>query len=550
MDCLSFWLLPHIAEADAVLVDSPTILAPVMRSLNILQRELPVESLPIHPRYDKIAASRTLEAFSTSCGANARILSIISVSSSGFLANFIQQTLTAWREQNALQILSLFAFENSPDAIRVLCKLDVPAENYSAEACKLCSQHSNAIPVDPSVYYVRDRAELGIALMPNHFQLGRAFLDQFSEIPGVLRVHHSDPNDSRHHAFNLDVKTLLNSERFREVCVEHIRRVQPKPDLVIIPNHPAGYLLKSVAEESLNVPVVVANDLAPSHVGDTEAVKIREAHNILIIDDVLNSGSRLLKFNAVLRENYTPFASINFVVGIARPQSSVELQRIRRALTLNHPWKGTVSYPYRIYLPRWKEDECPWCDEYAWLSRVSRHFANPPRWLSERMNTLVESEFKLANCPLLLLPDVLPRTLGDGSPTAPAGSNAIRMIFSFASALQEIRANESTKLDDRFPLYVTFGAKNLQNYSEALLHAVLLRTVRPLEWGIEQRELTAKLLHDFAHDSDQEVLLGELLLAMHRDAIPFMGAQSFDKIYAARLGRHRDVFAKSLSLGV
>jgi hypothetical protein len=124
------------------------------------------------------------------------------------------------------------------------------------------------------------------------------------------------------------------------------------------------------------------------------------------------------------------------------------------------------------------------------------------------------------------------------------------MIFSFASALQEIRANESTKLDDRFPLYVTFGAKNLQNYSEALLHAVLLRTVRPLEWGIEQRELTAKLLHDFAHDSDQEVLLGELLLAMHRDAIPFMGAQSFDKIYAARLGRHRDVFAKSLSLGV
>lgn len=549
MDCLSFWLLPHIATADAVLVDSPTILAPVMRSLNILKRELPVESLPIHPRYDKIAASRTLEAFSASCGAHRRILSIISVSSSGFLANFIKQILSPGREENTLQILSLFAFANSPTALSTLCKLDVPAENYSAEICKLCS-HSKAISVDPSVYYVREGAETGLVLKPKHFQQGRAFFDEFSEMPGALRVHHSDPNDSRHHAFNLDVKTLLDSERFKTICAEHIHRVQPKPDLVIIPNHPAGYLLKKVAAESLNVPVIIANDLAPSHMSAAEALRIREAHNILIVDDVLNSGSRLLKFNSTLRENYAPFASINFFVGVARPQSSVELQEIRTALTVNHPWQGTVSYPYLIYLPRWKEDECPWCDEYAWLSRVSRYFANPPLWLSARISTLVESEFKLAKDPLFMLPDVLPRTLGEGSRTAPAGSSAIRMIFSFASALQEIRANEATKLDDRFPLYVTFGAKNLRNYSEALLHAVLLRTIRPLEWGIEQRELAAKLLKDFAQDPDQEGFLGELLLGMHRDAIPLMGVHAFEKIYAFRLGRHRDVFAKSLGLAL
>ena len=91
-------------------------------------------------------------------------------------------------------------------------------------------------------------------------------------------------------------------------------------------------------------------------------------------------------------------------------------------------------------------------------------------------------------------------------------------------------------------------SKNLTNYSEGLLRALLLRLVRSHEWGESKRLALSRQFSEFAKQDDQDVLLGELLLAMARGSVAPVDPGFFGAIYGPVLGEHREYFQQALKL--
>jgi hypothetical protein len=80
------------------------------------------------------------------------------------------------------------------------------------------------------------------------------------------------------------------------------------------------------------------------------------------------------------------------------------------------------------------------------------------------------------------------------------------------------------------------GARNIRNYSESLLRAILLRAVAPREWGIREQQSVSQLLVDiYRHGDDAEFLSGEILLATARGALD---RSAFGQVSALLKERH------------
>ena len=80
---------------------------------------------------------------------------------------------------------------------------------------------------------------------------------------------------------------------------------------------------------------------------------VRKSKRVLVVDDVINSGSRLRSYNRALREEYGTFRSISILVGVARMQSRQELRDLKTALCDGHPWLAELQFVYEVVLPRW-----------------------------------------------------------------------------------------------------------------------------------------------------------------------------------------------------
>jgi hypothetical protein len=103
-------------------------------------------------------------------------------------------------------------------------------------------------------------------------------------------------------------------------------------------------------------------------------------------------------------------------------------------------------------------------------------------------------------------------------------------------------------LDVRFPDARVFAIRNLKNFSEGLLRALLLRLVRRQEWGDAKKSQLRKKLYECAASPNQEVILGELMLASARGSIPPIGRQFFAARYGALLGESTGAFSDALHL--
>jgi len=310
-------------------------------------------------------------------------------------------------------------------------------------------------------------------------------------------------------------------------------------------------MAKIAAAVHRDVPVVVIHDDLRTERGLSQASAelLQSAGRILIVDDVMNSGTRLNDFVRVLRERFGTFDSVMFLVGVLRTQSQPEYEENRVALTKNYPWRSQLSSVHTIYLPRWNADACPWCHERDFLSGVSEALVNPPGWLTDRISLLSRREAGVVDQPLFCLPGISPRPLGSGSPVGPEGLSVICTLFTIASGLQCLRTDRDAakRLHPRFPDMNVFGLQNLKNYSEGMLRAVLLRLVRPYEWGTGNSDLL-RALSENAKERGQEAILGELLLSVARGSVPPPGRKFFEETYSRYLGSVAEAFSRSLHL--
>lgn len=407
--------------------------------------------------------------------------------------------------------------------------------------------------MDPWLYYFRDRKEFQKPLTLEHFAEGQQPSQNLSKISGALRVHRGDNSggSTKHHAFNIDIPTVLGMQSYQDQCANVFSSLDPRPSVIVTPDHAAGRLVARIARDVLKAEVVVHNTLRPS-MGMTsgDELRLRQTESVLVVDDVLNSGTRLRDYNRSLREHFGNLKSVDFFVVVARPESAEELKKTEIALCRGHHWKSSLNYLEKIFLPRWGTDACPWCQEYQFLSLVSERLSLPPRWLFDRLSRLSEGDRGITNEPLCLLPEVDSRQLAPQSRIAPAGTGCMAVLFAFASALQQMRcdSNDERRLSQHATYANVFALRNVtHNYDEALLQAILLRLVTRKEWGEEKRKDSQEELRKVAAEPERDILLGELLLATARDCVPRFGEKVFLDLFGAKLGDHTSLFWNTLN---
>lgn len=521
LETLALWSCPPIAGADAVLLDTWSIAAVPLRAMQLLGRFVTLDSIVGHPGTEREPVKRVLARTLRSLPVDGKVVFLCSVTAD---ADLLQESRKIVRGLGRTDIVidwvTLYAFSNAPtdDEVEVFCRLDEDWQSWEAAECPACEAGSHAVPLDSRAFRVTDANESALSLNPEkgHFETSKEFLEQYGNEPGVLRVHRDDPNDGVHHAFYVDVISLLETDQFLRGVLQAISEVRPQPDLVATPEHNAGRALARLAAEHLGVPLVIHNDLRRSR-ADTETIEtLDEVKCVLIIDDVLKTGSRLLDFTRSLREDYRPFGCVHYLVGVARCESERDLSEIERALTTKHQWQCSFRYVEKILVPGWGTGECPWCQEYDALTRMAERLSRLPSWLMVRLQHLSALDTGILKTPFLTVSGHEERPLGGQSPVGPAGLSAQGTLFAFSSALQSMRTapDVTTRLQPEFPVFRSLAPRNFTNYSEGLTRKCLLRLVQAGEWHSDAREKPLELF--LARLNREPQILGEFFLAMSR----------------------------------
>jgi hypothetical protein len=521
LDRLVFWIAPILTAAGGVIVDNWSIAALALRTLQQINKNTPFDCLSRHPQRDRRDAEMIISRMiKDELAPGSTLVFIISVTSSGSYASVVREIASEYLGEDNVRVIAIYGLAGTPEYVDRLCTLDFSPNNVHPEACQWCNSGVNvAVPLDPGLYYLKAYPEAPVTLRPEHFAQ-RSFIDRYHALPGVFSVHRDD-RLRRHHAFHVNLRALFDgAPEFQRRFHQELNRMGESVDLLVTPADDVSRL-GDLAMQRVNAPRIAADSLR-SLSGSDSAVLSR-ARRILIVDDVLVSGSRIEGYVTALREQAHGPESVCILIGLGRPPSPDALGRHRTAWTKNVPWKAEIVVLEEFFLPDWQARACPWCHEFDFLSQAAEASAEPPPWLTERIARLTEREQGvIQGGPLFLLPGVTERSLGHGSLVGTVGISALASLFSIASALQHLRNDRQPLrgLNVRFPLYQVMAARNIDNYSESLLRAILLRAVAPNEWGVsEQQTLSRQLIDICRRGGDADFLSGEILVACARGGL-------------------------------
>jgi hypothetical protein len=529
VDRLAYWVALQIqahaplipTKPFALLVDHPSMLVLAARVQCLVSVPLEVVAFPTYPSdvETRTASFDLLREVTARCAA---VFVAIGVASTGRLAQFI----TNWASQASLERVEVFVmYALLPlTATRVLCQITPSGyQHYSSvDACELCSAHSAAVPVQAATHLVGYAPTDAVALGGACFLEQRQFLERWGKYEGVLRAHYDDPNEftARHHAFYVDVGTLLEITEFREEVSTAFRNFEPAPDLVVIPDHGTARKLGTLVSQVLGRPLLILdNALVSNGVGNID-IRLQNASCVLVLDDVLISGQRLLGINGFFREQRAIRAPalqrIHYWTILATPPSSAKHRQAERGLTSNHGWTATLTHLYRMVLPDWHDATvCPWCQERKVIQGLVQASGDLEGPSVDRLALLDSVKEGITTDPFVtshLLPS-LP-TLGAESVTLSEGSSGMQVLFACASAIQQLRHAASRPLDsDQFPAPTFMAVRNFStNYTERLIWLGMLRSLKSKELEPSLKQFLRERAFDEA-DGQRQLVLGELATA-------------------------------------
>jgi hypothetical protein len=520
LDRLAFWLLPTVVPAAAVVIDNWSVASIVIRCLQMQGLTIPFDCLGSYPSDNPRSAAAVLSGLLAGIEPDETVACVVSVSSSGRLVRTVRDLLQSLgRSPDRLHATAVYGLSGGSATYDVLCAIPIDPKNASPDECPECATGSKALRLDPSLYYVKHVPETPVLLNERHYAEPAAFFARYSCVPACFAAHRNNDHDNRHHAFHLDLVPLLEHAVFLDRYINCLRQL--RADVVISPSHTVGQLMGRIAADTLNARHIVQDSLYPAADLPTDIVgPIKEARSVVIVDDVMISGSRMERYNTGLRESFGGFDEVAFVVGVDRTPSPLEWQRNVTALTRKVRWQASLTCIDSLHLPNWGPPECPWCAEFESLASLSSELAEPAPWLQARVATLTERERGVRAEWPLLIPGVTAQRLGRGAHAGPEGMEGICTLFSTASAIQLMRHDSpGERLDPRFPAVRVFAAVNLKNYSEALLRACLVRSVTRHEWGIDNLVEAEQRLVTHVEVAGGDVVLGEIIAALLRRSI-------------------------------
>ena len=208
----------------------------------------------------------------------------------------------------------------------------------------------------------------------------------------------------RHHAINLDIGAIIDTDRFSGKLNLYVRNLNPIPKMILNPPHKKGLALgnaiashvKSVHD--INCSVHSVSDLY--NFNDLNLIKFlknaTEDDSIIVADDVSITWQRLHAYQRDLRRLQF-IGKIHYLVGVARPESYSEWEKRVKYLSYRDGYSEsywhTVVPLEKMILPDINEKECSWCHEEKFLSRLALNSYTVPEFLQKRLRALQNTGF-------------------------------------------------------------------------------------------------------------------------------------------------------------
>lgn len=357
---------------------------------------------------------------------------------------------------------------------------------------------------------------------PSWFDAQRPFLTKYGRIKGALRVHYDDPNElaRKHHAFYIDVRSLLNDEKFVEELTEKFRSLSPIPNIIISPAHQTSIGIGDIASKAIGCPSFSVNTSISSE-GDELKEALATAKCILVVDDIFRSGSRLNRFNRDLRDGHALLPNVtdvHFFTVLATPQSEPEYKNSIKGLISNHSnCDRKIHHLYTVFLPSWHgESDCPWCREQAILKDLLHMETDLDDPLATRLDELSNTTEGLAeNCFSTAETSTILPFLADGSHALGGGASALELLFACASAVQQLRTDLRQPLDPKsFPAPRHLAVRVFKsNYSERLFWLALIRALKSSELETSLKEYLMVVAIEIDKETSKAYLGRELAIA-------------------------------------
>lgn len=525
LDAVSFWLQPHLQGSPIVVLDAWTI--------NSLALNLGRYANHCGPPCEPIADIECLGAYDEDLAKlKLRLETAFRRLPSGTPALLVSSVVTQGNLHRRLESLikkvgfedtrSLALFGSADFQGSAFCHSD-EAGNYYGEDDPDCP--SSGIPIAPSTYLVEVSIKSNKAkIREEHAKRAWDFFENYGG-GDYFTVHREMSAEERHHMIHVDVKRLMKAPRFSKRLDEELRELaELSPDVILASTHEAPAALAEEVSRRLGIELVKADETMLPHLPESEKQKLREAKDILIVDDAVISGARLLGYRNFLRRcEYVSAewpSTIHLLAGLTRVPNNRLIVGIEEMVDKRHRFRQVET----LLLPDWGKTECPWCWELRQIEKFN-HTLPQTEKLKKRRQALRDKRGLKES---LYMPwmaegaDPLPAPvweLGEGSVFR--AKSEIDLFVAVASAVQGMRGTPDLDERQMFPLaYVLDPPSWLTGrYYDSVIPAAILRATRPHD--IRSTDLEPELLKGmdprFANHDD---LRGEMLLAMARRQLP------------------------------
>lgn len=434
IDAVTFWLLPHLKGAKAILADTWSLSSIAMNASRVLARlrgeqPVPVEMLSQYQdaSQDRQAALMEIldrlvdevEQTQDGSGSDAseiddaiEVSCLMSATQSGSLVDVLKDQ----KELSGLNIdfafVALFSLGKT-DQLPALCDMSDDPGFTKIEDQEIAELAP--IRVDPQVYFPLRYLNVELTPMVPDAEPFRPFLDLVMGHE-ILSVHRDQSTDgsTRHHGIHVDMERLFALPAFIEQFENRLVALDPVPTVILTPLHPAAEVLADLAVDILNrtngiSPAVIKhNSLELREDGATAEydAEVRSALTsvlpesaVLVLDDCYITGARMTGYQTRLRQLAVE-ARLHYLVGLARPDKVGNWELFKRRVGFRAKQDrqrhicNTVEAVFSVCLPNWQESHCPWCREASFYgsSIPERNGAEIPKFIADRQAVLADRD--------------------------------------------------------------------------------------------------------------------------------------------------------------
>ncbi len=579
IDVISFWLLPYMRGAAALLTDTWSISSIALNTLRLLSLHEPSRG---PSDFDMLTCYQdgTLDVSSDtrlvlrhlSRRGQRRVLFVVSTVMSGASLRRLRADIaSAGLDQSSFDFVSIYKLDKGCD-ISCLCDLSEGLDGETFESHLEPRPGSTIVEIDPHTYFPLHVVEqfVGLDKADQEKKIGinsaKDFVDSYRGSSSIS-VHRNatDANGIklRHHAVYLDVAKMLDVERFRERFSRCLDVHKAVPTAIVIPPHEAASHMADFAMGHFEKhfgskpPLIVHGQLSALEESWSrapfEAAGVDDF--ILILDDVSTTGGTLMAYQKNLREIYQ--GRIHYLVGVARPPTQKEWAIRGRNLRYRagqQDRQHVLSAIETFHLPDWQEQDCPWCKEAIALEHLAETLDLPEDLactISERRRVLADSKASNGLTENALwypsngaAPSMTQNSIFlDHERTTPAD-----VLASVLSSIQHLRV---------VPSGLHFGYPHLAileptdyigaTFTDVVLRLALMRGAHRRElqcWRDESEERRRSLVNELAQrdsskERDQEALLFQMVveIALQKLPAPKLSDEQWEVLGRSQPGR-------------